>query len=392
MFDELSTQSAEYQSPKVPTQSAASQEIKQLETVVSEVMAVEHVQLEGPEHVVARFVGRLIQDSETAFQHLDNELKAMDFYVHLAFHEATSKHVIVVLRGRFNPPARPVWPNVVLLILTIFSTMLAGAGIGQEFNEASDIFNGLPYALSVLLILGAHEMGHYFAARYHKVSVTLPYFIPLPFISIIGTMGAFIQLREPMRSRKQLFDIGISGPLAGLIFAIPILIIGVATANVERLPTEEDCVPDEPCGYYLEGNSILYATTKYIIHGKWLPNDVEDMTINQLSFAGWTGLFATALNLIPLGQLDGGHIIYTLVGKRSRYLFYPLMGALVLLAILNAAWLPMLLIIFLVGRSHAVPMNDVTPLDPARRVLGIFTLVLFVFIFTPNPFTAVIFQ
>ena len=171
-----------------------------------------------------------------------------------------------------------------------------------------ELWRGLPYTIAILLILGSHELGHYFAARHHKLAVTLPYFIPAPFISLIGTFGAFIQLREPMRNRKVLLDVGAAGPLTGLVFAIPILLIGLATSQVG---------PIQPGGM-VEGNSLLYALAKIIVFGRFLPNGSVDVYVNQLAWAGWTGLLVTALNLIPIGQLDGGHILYSLIGERAR--------------------------------------------------------------------------
>ncbi|MBZ0308398.1 MAG: site-2 protease family protein, partial [Anaerolineae bacterium] len=171
-----------------------------------------------------------------------------------------------------------------------------------------------------------------------------------------------------------------------LIFAIPILIAGIATAEINHLPTTEDCREDGICDYLLEGNSIVYAVAKYVIHGKWLPNDIEDMTINQLSFAGWTGLFVTGLNLLPVGQLDGGHILYTLVGRTARRLYVPAMIVMGLLALNNSSWLLWVMLLFFFGRIHAVPMDDITPLDSRRRTLGIIALVVFFLIFTPSPF------
>ena len=242
-------------------------------------------------------------------------------------------------------------------------------------KRASTCWRGWPYALSLILILGTHELGHYFAARYHRVNVTLPYFIPLP-IGFFGTLGAFIQLREPMRNRKILFDVGVAGPLAGLIVAVPVLLIGLATSHVEPLPDET---------YVLEGNSLLYAAAKLVVFGELLPNGEEDVFINQLAKAGWTGLLITGLNLIPLGQLDGGHVIFTLIGKHARRLYLPVLGTFVVLSLYSSAWLPWTLILFFVGRLYAVPLDMITPLDTRRRWIGYAALLIFVLVFVPLP-------
>jgi len=272
--------------------------------------------------------------------------------------------------------------------------MWAGAAIDGVSGDLNDlvmgggILRGWVYALCVMLILGAHELGHYFAARHHKINVTLPYFIPLP-IGIFGTMGAFIQLREPVRNRRQLFDVGVSGPLAGLIFAIPILFIGIATAQINPLPTEEDCREEGICGYVLEGNSLFYAAAKYVVHGELLPGNGRDLTLNQMAFAGWTGLFVTALNLIPIGQLDGGHVMYTLFGRYARRAYVPALIALAVLALFNPNWVLWVFLLFFFGRVYAEPMNDLTPLDSGRRRLGYIILAIFFLIFTPSPLTVV---
>ncbi|NJL94710.1 MAG: site-2 protease family protein [Anaerolineae bacterium] len=395
MYDELSTHSVGYEVPRPTERPMRAQD--QVEAIVADVLVIEKqlTRTFPPGTVV--YIGRLQRDSEAAFAHLDEHLAPLDLRAQLS-KEGADLQSVTILRGRFAPRTRPIWLNVVLLVLTVFSTMMAGAIVGGEIDNVDQLFSleilrGLPYALSVLLILGAHELGHYFAARHHQVSVTLPYFIPFPPLLGFGfgTLGAFIQLREPMRNRKQLFDVGVAGPLAGLVFAVPILMIGVATAEVNTLPTEAECEAGEgPCGYILEGNSLLYATTKFIFHGDWLPNSVEDMTINQLSFAGWTGLFVTGLNLLPVGQLDGGHVLYSLLGKTARRLYLPaLLLMLGLVLFVNSGWLLWLVLLTLFGRVHAVPMDDITPLDNGRRALGIFALAVFVLVFVPSPITIV---
>jgi Zn-dependent protease len=299
----------------------------------------------------------------------------------------STRQLIYIVQGRTNPRPRSWIINAVLLVVTLFSVMLVGRDmaiseirnpIERLFvanNGLSEIWRGLPYALSIMLILGAHELGHYFAARRHKIAVTLPYFIPFPG-GLFGTFGAFIQLRQPIKNRKILLEIGAAGPLAGLIFAIPILIIGLATSVVEP----------PPVGGITEGNSLLYALAKIVTFGQFLPNGEVDVLVNQLAWAGWTGLFVTGLNLIPIGQLDGGHVLYSLVGQRARLLYFPIMAALVFLMIFSGGSLfVMILLLLFLGRSYAVPLDDITPLDPRHRWLAIVTLVVFVLVFVPIP-------
>jgi len=348
----------------------------QLRAAVASVMDVYTVDHQPPPPASISYVGRLRVDSETAYARLDEQFAPLDYHVILTTNEA-NQHVVMALKGRIRPRPRPVWPNAVLLILTVLSLLSVGAAQDAAMHDQTDmvLWRGWPYAVSLLLILGAHELGHYFAARHHGVSVTLPYFIPLP-IGFFGTLGAFIQLREPMRNRKILFDVGVAGPLAGLIVAIPILIIGLATSHLEPLPKEE---------YILEGNSLLYAAAKYAVFGKFLPSSTQDVFINQLAKAGWTGLLITGLNLIPLGQLDGGHVIFTLLGRRAQRLYLPVLAVFLVLSFLNTMWVLWTLILFFLGRFYAVPLDTVTPQDSRRRWLGYTALVIFVLVFVPNP-------
>lgn len=344
--------------------------------------------------IVATFEGSLLLDSEEAYDKLDQLLAPTN---HLAvFRMAKSdnpaiQHTVHVITGRLNPKPRPWWPNLLLFIATLFSVLLVGMdlAINQIANEnlplarelASrgflELFRGLPYALSILLILGAHELGHYFAARRHKLAVTLPYFIPVPFISLFGTMGAFIQLRQPMRNRKMLLDVGAAGPLAGLIFAVPILLIGLSQTRLI----------DMGGGGFYEGDSIFYATAKIITFGKFYPDGEKDVCINcdQMAWAGWTGLLVTALNLIPIGQLDGGHVLYALIGERARRLYYPLLGVMVALVFVADTWFIWVLLLLFFGRVYATPLDMITPLDNRRKWVAIISMIAFVLIFIPAP-------
>jgi len=351
----------------------------QLEQAASSVMDIQQVEHNPAPPISVSFTGRLLADSETAFAHVDEQFAALDYHVLLTTDDE-GQHVLMALKGRVTPKPRPRWPNAVLLVLTLLSLLFVGAlhEAGMREETDLDLWRGWPYAVSMILILGTHELGHYFAARYHRVSVTLPYFIPAPIG--FGTLGAFIQLREPMRNRKVLFDVGVAGPLAGLVVALPILFIGLATSNIEPLPTE---------AYMLEGDSLLYAVAKYAIFGEWLPSGQEDVFINQLAKAGWTGLFITGLNLIPLGQLDGGHVLFTLLGKRAYRLYYPILGLFLLLSLFNSAWILWTLLLMFLGRAYAVPLDNITQLGRRRRWLGYAAMVIFLLVFVPNPLQTV---
>jgi membrane-associated protease RseP (regulator of RpoE activity) len=357
---------------------------ERLRTAVAEILDIEQSNNPPLPNAVVQYIGQLRVPSETALDQLEPALEKFGVHAYLSQDEATGKQIVTILQGRFTKRVLPWWPNLILLILTILSLLFVGAGTqaaidGREVTDFDDInlLEGWPYALSILLILGAHELGHYFAARRHNVNVTLPYFIPMPF-GLFGTLGAFIMLREPMRNRKVLFDIGAAGPLAGLFFTIPILILGLATSEIQEIPKDEDTAR--------EGNSLLYAASKILVFGRYVPDGDEDVFINQLAMAGWTGLFVTALNLIPLGQLDGGHVIYTLFGRRVRQLYWPIVAIFATLAVwVSETWFLWTFLLFIFGRRYATPLDDITPLDGKRRLIGIIALIIFVLIFVPNP-------
>lgn len=302
-------------------------------------------------------------------------------------------------------PSRPII-NLVLFIITLLSTLFVGSLYGTD-NPAStatelllpqNLLLGWPFAVTLLGILTAHEFGHYFAARYHNVSVTLPFFLPMPLG--FGTLGAFIRLKEPVPDLRKLFDIGVAGPLAGLVLAIPLLFLGLYTSPVE--------VPQIVEGAMLEGNSILYYYAKIAVFGQPLPNPVtgEDVLMNQVTFAAWIGLLVTALNLLPVGQLDGGHTVFALFGERARIINLATAGVMALFAIAGleqvqqmlpifqpfleaigfSGWFVWLaLIFFMIGPFHPPALDDVTRLNPERRWVGYLIIVLFILTFVPVP-------
>ena len=304
--------------------------------------------------------------------------------------------------------------NVYLFLATVVSVFLAGAGYVQADAAAGGagaesftsmfhprvLLTGWPFAVPLLLILLTHEFGHYFAARRHGVPASLPYFIPLPLLSPFGTMGAVIGMSGRIRSRAALLDIGAAGPIAGMLVALPVLIWGIAESKVTPLG-------EGP--YWLEGQSILYWLLKRVIHGP-IPAG-SDMQMHPTAFAGWAGLLVTMLNLIPFGQLDGGHVAYALFGKKQdRFAIWVRRALLVLFAynlvtflgpialgtsqlsvwaaVSNSltwiVWYALLgLLARLGGREH--PPFEPSELSPARRAVAWVCLVLFVLIFMPTP-------
>jgi membrane-associated protease RseP (regulator of RpoE activity) len=236
---------------------------------------------------------------------------------------------------------------------------------------------GIWFALSLMMILLSHELGHYFMSKKYQVEVTLPFFIPFP-LSPFGTLGAVIKMKGIIPNRKALFDIGIAGPLTGFIFTIPCIIIGLKLSKVINLSEFEG--PIIPLG-----SSILFSFMEKMIFG-YLPEG-QDVLLHPIAYAGWVGLFVTALNLLPVGQLDGGHVIYSLLGKNSKIAYYLTLGILGLICIfVTPAWTLLFILLLIFGFHHPPPLDDITPLDKRRRILGIAALIFCVLSFTPVPF------
>ncbi|MBE2202149.1 MAG: site-2 protease family protein [Anaerolinea sp.] len=355
--------------------------VEALRHSIPDLFTISDTTLDQPHPGYVRFRGHFLQDPARCYDDLRIRFEQHGFTPMLR--QEQERVALIALPMVFTAQKTNPIVNLILLLFTILSTLYLGATYGLTAGTTLNLWSGWPFCASIMLILGAHELGHYFAARYHKVPVTLPYFIPLPPpFSLFGTLGAFIQLKAPIKSRRALLDVGAAGPLAGFVFALPILIYGLATSPVGPIgPLPADGV------ILLEGNSILYALTKFMIFGQFLPNGNLDVQLNQVAWAGWVGLLVTGLNLLPVGQLDGGHIMYVLLGQRARQLFWPVLLALGILVVLTGTptWVIWIVILFFLGRNHAEPLDDVTPLDNRRKAIARFTLILFLLVFVPIP-------
>jgi membrane-associated protease RseP (regulator of RpoE activity) len=251
------------------------------------------------------------------------------------------------------------------------------------------IISGLPYAFAILLILGAHELGHYYYAFKNKMYATLPYFIPFFFPGfLLGTFGAFIKIKSPIPDKRALFDVGIAGPLAGLVVSIFFLIYGFATLPdlegvIEYVSQIHEWSPDGS-GALTLGSSLMFRLIAQVFGGTHLP--MYEMYHFPFIFAGWVGLLVTALNLMPIGQLDGGHISYALMGKKAKIIA---IGAFIALALLNfyaTNWiLWTILILFVIKLKHPPTLNDSIELDQNRKILGWSSYLIFILCFSPMP-------
>ena len=308
----------------------------------------------------------------------------------------------------FPPPYSDAWPrheapapprtgarsgsspliHLLLFLATALSTTFYGshhyAGFNADFSAeipAVSFLQGAWFSLTLLGILAAHEFGHYFACRYYGVDATLPYFLPAP-LPLTGTVGALIRIRQPIQSKPVLFDVGAAGPIAGFVVAVPALFLGLQLSRVVALP-------DDFVGMSL-GEPLLFQWAAWMTWGD-APSGYT-INLHPVGLAAWLGLLLTALNLFPIGQLDGGHIAYAVLGRRSAAVSVGATVIVVALVFLSASWIiwAMLMIAMLVflGPRHPRTADEHVPLDPARRLVAVVTAVIFVVCFTPAPFSA----
>jgi membrane-associated protease RseP (regulator of RpoE activity) len=352
---------------------------EQLRHAAEDVLEVRERQIRGG---VILFRGRLRTDITPAVESL---LQRFQPYGYTPFVRAEGDGVLVQAwpLGDLTQPARPVLA-LVLFALTVVSTFIAGAAffVGSETFDAYRalpfpgwLMSGAPFAVTLLAILGVHEFGHYFTARYYGAAVSLPYFIPAPML--FGTFGAVIRMRSPARSRNALFDIAAAGPLAGLLVAVPALVLGLSWSRVVPATGE--------ASFGGFGYSLLTRLFVYLRFGSL---DGMAVLTHPMADAAWVGCFVTALNLFPVGQLDGGRIAYALSSRRHRALGVTAWVVLLALGTLTASinwfvWAALLF--FLVGFDHGPPVDDLTPLTPGRRLLGVACLTLTVLLIPPIP-------
>lgn len=404
-------------------------DLEVLNHYVAQVFRIEDITSGEPGKWLARYRGQFFsEDTAAAYDQLAERVRP--YGLTPLFRKEEERQVIYLTQMPAVPqPRARLYVHVILFLLTVFSMLLMGVDVPPETLPADGsfpltlllktLFTGWPFALSMMGILLAHEMGHYLACRYYGVPATLPFFIPAPFISPLGTLGAFIAMRGIPKNKRILFDVGVAGPIAGLVVAIPVLFLGLSLSPLG---------PIEPLAGgssgFLEGNSLFYLLAKYLVFGKLLPEPVSynglspalywvryflsgqpiplhglDVQLDSVALAGWAGLLVTALNLVPVGTLDGGHVAYGLFGEKARKIFPMAIGILIALMFLpalltfsfgtfNFSWLLWVFILFWLGNVRTQPLDDITPLDPSRRALGFFMLLVFVLLFTPIPMVA----
>jgi len=389
----------DWTAPTEPTEISAI--VNRLRREVGYLMSVERVEVrQGPDRIIV-FHGRLYDTPDATFDRLSERFAALG-YTGMLSEMKQGVCQVVALKGVVRPRPTRRWVNLLLFAATILTTMFAGLSPEMDLTNPLWYLSGVPFAAALMTILLAHELAHYFVARRYGSPVSLPYFVPMP-LSILGTMGAVIFQRAPMRDRKSLFDIGIAGPLVGLIVAVPLLILGLMFSQVGRPADFLDL--REAGEVYQEGNSLAYLAAKYLVKGRVLPDEngedvwlsLPDSPGGPVAFAAWAGLLVTALNLLPIGQLDGGHVAYALLGRRAWTLAFVMVGllgalGLYLTVVGNPAgitWIIWALLGLLMGPRHPPPLNDASRLGLGRVLLGIMLCFIFVAIFVPVPLVAV---
>ena len=408
-----------------------------LNTLVGRVFHYEDVTLGDQQRgYLVRYHGQLLLDSAEAYDQLAEALRAYE--ITPLFRVEDGRQTVILVQGINRPTPGRLRTNLIMFGLTVLSVLFVGSlssysgplpsdPLGQVLAVLANLWTGWPFAVSLLSILLAHEFGHYFAGRYHKTAVSLPYFLPLPFPPL-GTLGAFIQMKERPKNTRILFDIGIAGPLAGLVVAIPVLFLGLLLSKVEPIQpatfvksaSQADvCANTVSLGQTytcagdnsMEGNSVLYLALKFLVKGQLLPAPTRynvppllywlryvftgapipigglDVMLHPVALAGWAGLLVTFMNLIPAGQLDGGHVIYSVFGRRVSRILPIILVVTALMGFFWPGWWLWAVIIFFLGRGHAEPLDQITALDPRRRAVAVLMLVIFLLVLTPVPWS-----
>jgi membrane-associated protease RseP (regulator of RpoE activity) len=287
-----------------------------------------------------------------------------------------------VITWGYAPPKRKrrLWVNVLLFVLTIGTTLLVGSinHGGDPFKHPLDLLLlGWPFSLSIILVLGSHELAHFITARRLGVDATPPYFLPVPH-PMTGTMGAFIRINSPVPTKSALVRVGVSGPLVGFLVALPVSFIGLLLSKPIAVSGTQ--------GIQL-GSPLIFWLFSELLHPRLGPG--RDLLLHPVAFAGWLGLFVTALNLLPIGQLDGGHVAYAVFGRRWQKLSWIVIGALALMGFFWLGWTFWAGLVVVLGLRHPPPLDDLTPLGKADWRLVALAVLIFVLTLTPAPFGSV---
>jgi Zn-dependent protease len=360
-------------------QSGDAEEIEYIRSVVGKYFPIYDIRM-GPESLTI-FISPVLENLDENFDRLREELGPKR-YIPIIRNEY-GEYIIQVMK-RPEMRTRSVWVNRIMLLVTFASTVFAGAYLWSGYMD-TDLFEpmnflwgALFFALPLMTILGIHELGHYYMSKRHGVDASLPFFIPS--VPPLGTFGAFISMRDPMPSRKALMDIGVAGPLAGLAVTIPVTLLGLFLTAQGNVQTG---------GVGQEGGLGLSIQPLFQLFMFLIPIE-EGVALHPTAFAAWVGFLVTAINLLPSGQLDGGHIARALLGNNARYLSYATIGVLFFMGLYFPGWLFFALIIIFLGTKHPAPLNDITKIGVKRQVVGAVALVILLTTFVPVPVVTIV--
>lgn len=322
------------------------------------------------------FYGRIYEPIEQTIKEIKDFCSQYD-YTPLFSQEGIYHKVILGVFPKFVDKPK-IWLNVLLFVATVFTTLLAGSfnSGGNPLTNFADIFLGIPFSFSLMAILTCHELGHYFVSKRYGLVTSLPYFIPVPF-HFLGTFGAIIRMKSIVPSRKALLRIGMAGPLSGFFVALIVSIIGIIYSEVKSAPAT---------GTYLRlGDSLLFFILGKIVHPS-IPEGM-DIFLHPMAFAGWIGFLVTSMNLMPIGQLDGGHIAYSVLLKNQKKLYLPVIIALIGFGILWQGWIIWGLLAFILARKEPLIQDTLTPLSKKEKFYALLPLIVLVLTFIPQPFS-----
>jgi len=345
-------------------------ELERLNSIISEVLSIKEQNIEEFHY---HFIGKPFENRPDAANYLLEKIRAEGFLPFIS-----KKGEDIELRIFYERPYRKekYVINIALFLVTLFTTIMAGAIMsGKNPLTISGMIKGIPFSLTLLIILGTHEFGHYITAKINNVRTTLPYFIPAP--NILGTFGALIKIRSPIPTKNALIYIGAAGPLVGTFFAIIASIVGLKLSTIALIQK----------GQLYMGNSILFYFLSKCVVGN-IP-DGFDVFLHPIAFAGWIGLFVTSLNLLPVSQLDGGHIAYAIFGKWHRFLGYAIFAFLIVLGLSSPyarIWLIWAIMLFFFRFTHPPPLNAVSLPSKFAYLIAIVSLIVFIITFIPIPF------
>lgn len=352
-------------------------QISRLKGAVVGVMDIDGYEFHANNAVSLR--GRLVVPLAEAMQLLEPRFAPLGYTPH--FEASGTDYTLIAVPG-VAPRMREVVINprlnVYLFLATLASVTLTGGLEGATIETLSfNLPNGLMFAATLMSILVAHEMGHYVVGRLRGAKTSWPLFLPLPLISLGGTLGAVIVQQRPFKDRRTLLEVGVAGPLAGFVLAVPLFLLGLYLTN--------GTPQSVPAGSSFLGDSLLTQVMGLSMLGNIYVSTTESIVVHPVAFAAWIGLLITGINLLPAGQLDGGHIMYALLGEKARYVSYAVIAAMIALAFVSEAWILWAFLLFLFGRTHP-PVEDVrTPLGAMHYLLAVAGILVFVLTFVPRP-------